>query len=426
MFTKQSLLENILFFGCLAFASYFTIIQFIRYGRNEDVSVLSYRQLKFDSESEDQYPTYTICLVASYKTIVKRDSHVWTSNLVEYEAYKSLLKGNLANAMSKKIIRKLSNINFEEVIIDHFNDRIITLFTKCNDITCFEVCREIGAYYECVSKNPFFIKSHQSPEETCYSRKFSYQPEYDLSTDTLFLNGSKLIELGLHLHIYVHQAGRFIRHINTMNSPKVTEFYYWELQDLLKVYKQGLLYELTNTINDVVVLRKREDSVEKCNKSLLNEDKKWRDEIKKMVGCLPAYWSTFESNSTLKQSIPYCSSDQYLYLRGKIWWTQSQKFSKEYFKNISNLYTNPCSQMDNGIRTRSKRISNKSKKLQLTLEFKYGKNRYLEIKNNRAYDDETLLSQVGGFIGIQIVSKNYKDFNLKRVCTHLPNIALYL
>ena len=48
--------------------------------------------------------------------------------------------------------------------------------------------------------------------------------------------------------------------------------------------------------------------------------------------------------------------------------------------------------------------------MQLTLEFKYGKNRYLEIKNNRAYDDETLLSQVGGFIGIQIVSKNYKDF----------------
>ena len=61
MFTKKKVLDYFVQFGCLVLASYFTTIQFIRYGKNEDLSLLSYRKLKFDSESKDQYPTYTVC-----------------------------------------------------------------------------------------------------------------------------------------------------------------------------------------------------------------------------------------------------------------------------------------------------------------------------------------------------------------------------
>ena len=45
----------------LVISCYFIAIQFFRYIADDDVSVVSFKQLQFDSLSEDQYPPYTVC-----------------------------------------------------------------------------------------------------------------------------------------------------------------------------------------------------------------------------------------------------------------------------------------------------------------------------------------------------------------------------
>ena len=393
MFTKERIIENFLTLACLIFASYFTTIQFIRFSLNEDVSVLSYRQLKFDSQSKDQYPTYTICLYVPYVTIFKRDSYIWIPNLITPKKYLKFLNGGLSNDTSEDIMRKFSNVKFDEVVINPTDDNAILSFRRCNEATCmFVYMRKECDEKKVVCLNSIFVKTQQTPEEICYTRKFNNEEEYELATDTIAINGSKLIDIGMSLYIYVHQGDQLIRQLNTMNSPKVTEFYYWDLQ-------KHLSYEVTHSIHNVAVLRSREKATVRCDESLLNEDEKWRNAVMKQTGCRPSYWESLPSTSSLNQNFTLCTPKQYEYLVGRIWRIQFKKHSKEFFNNITKLYTTPCSQMKSSVLIKNKESSSSSNDVKITLSFKYDDNHYLEMKNKQAYDGETLLSQVGGFIG---------------------------
>ena len=44
----EKVLDNLLRLGCIVLACYFTITQLITYSKNEDLSLVSYRKLKFD------------------------------------------------------------------------------------------------------------------------------------------------------------------------------------------------------------------------------------------------------------------------------------------------------------------------------------------------------------------------------------------
>ena len=107
MFTKQSLLENILFFGCLAFASYFTIIQLFTYAKNEDMSIVSHRQ--FNSEPENRYPAFTICYLSGIDGIFKKTSSVWNSSGITPRTYGKILRGTFQTKLKHHDIRKNKN-----------------------------------------------------------------------------------------------------------------------------------------------------------------------------------------------------------------------------------------------------------------------------------------------------------------------------
>jgi hypothetical protein len=159
--------------------------------------------------------------------------------------------------------------------------------------------------------------------------------------------------------------------------------------------------EIMFAIESPTVLREREDGVEKCNSTLRNEDQKWRDIVVQDVGCLPAYWTTFQPISSLSQNSSNCTQGQYHGFEINL--TEQLETVNEtaiFFRNMSKLYINPCTKMETSVRV-NKRVTNYgwSSNLDLTLTFKYSSNRYLEILNKKAFGEETLLAQAGGYIG---------------------------
>ena len=155
-------------------------------------------------------------------------------------------------------------------------------------------------------------------------------------------------------------------------------------------------YDLDFRIGMVEVLRRRPDGKVPCNGSLSDEDSQWRNSIMKAVGCVPAYWKRFVSNESLNEIPQDCSQEQYL------------KIDVEYspissFNNASKLYVNPCAQMATTVTTAIHQVlyKNTTKRYYLELKFLYSTEYYKQIVNNKAYTGETLLGQVGGFVGKQ-------------------------
>ena len=128
----ETFLHILIFFGCFALAFWFTFVQFYRYARNEDLSMVSYRPFVFDSISEDQPPTYTICIMKEYATkssnLFKKDSAQWLQNNITYKEYFDYLSGSLVlNWENKQNI--FSSVIFEDVVLDVNNDVMLGLHT---------------------------------------------------------------------------------------------------------------------------------------------------------------------------------------------------------------------------------------------------------------------------------------------------------
>lgn len=91
----------------------------------------------------------------------------------------------------------------------------------------------------------------------------------------------------------------------------------------------------------------------------------------------------------------------------------------ELFKNTSMLYLNPCDVMDAQVNVERKWFPSHMSGPEITFLFKFSSDRYLEIISKKAYDDETLLGQVGGYIGRLRIS----IIHLVLVCKY--NIMIY-
>ena len=337
MFLKEQDVLNIVLFCCCVVACYFTSTQFMEYFKNEDSSVLTYQKHLFDSESKHQYPTYSVCFRKFWNSI------------------------------------RLNESDFEDLV--HV--------LRCG----FNFCQDFDR-----GKMPL-KKTMQSRVMHCYSvhhKRNTEMREFGSITDTVSIQASKLLELKMDVAVYIHRGGQLIRHIMTANSPEAEQYFNWELKSLL--FQNNRSYEgvVKFSIGNAVVLRNREDGIHACNSSLLDEDQIWRETVIQMVGCIPKRWLKFfgdQSNGlpkhdcTLEQDNMIAEHERDPYL----------------FKNTSKLYTNPCDVMESQVKIDRKWIP--SNDMQLVLKFKYASARYLEISNYKAYNGETLLGQVGGYIG---------------------------
>ena len=101
---QKTLLDGVVFIGSFALTIWFTSIQFDRYGRNQDQSLISYHDIIFDSKSKDQPPTYTLCIdndnlideyISNSNNVFKQHSPAWMPNVTSPEVYYEYLSGGL-------------------------------------------------------------------------------------------------------------------------------------------------------------------------------------------------------------------------------------------------------------------------------------------------------------------------------------------
>ena len=130
----------------------------------------------------------------------------------------------------------------------------------------------------------------------------------------------------------------------------------------------------------------------------MNSDELWRAAIMASFGCTPAYWDTFRINSATSSKLRACRYEEYRNLSQYI--NGLESFPRHY-RNMSRHIIKSCTEMKRKVSVETKDIIwNKARKNSyLSLMFRYDEDHYMEVKNTKDFEGESLLSQVGGFIG---------------------------
>ena len=378
----KRVVERLLLLACMGLAGYMVFLQFQYFLHNHDLSSISHR--KFNSDAQDKYPIFTICYIGTRGGYIFSQSSPLFNYGKDRHLYNRFLRGKLNPKYEQDVIENFTRINYDEVIDDIFKDIPTLLVTKSNKN------KRLTSWGK-FSSNPIpLVLSHQSHTMLCYSKKLHNIRNVTLKYDMLRLNAKKLQQSRVSLYIYLHQEGQLIRN-SAQPLFKITSAY---LKELSKEYNTGFSHEIKFSISGVDVLRRRRNANIPCNATLYDEDKKWRDSIMSNVRCIPQFWSRFVLNSTLEQNLKDCGQEQYRKIN-------EQYISNFNFEHGSKLYTGPCNQMTTSLSRNVKTLRGIGLRfgLDIKIQFFYITDWYKEILNYEAYTVETLLSQVGGFVG---------------------------
>ena len=369
---------------CISTVLILVYYQFQVYMDNKDTSAVGYR--KFNDEKRDLYPAISVCLHSPQGAIFDK-SNPLIQDIGGVKRYQDMLLGK------ENTTSDFNNINLRNVTLSMFDDFVEVFFTmtKQGDVIdtwdpTMEHSMNASQYSE---KHPFF-KSFQDPYFLCMTKKVSYVPNQILNFASLVFKASTLYKSGIeNLLVYMHPQGQLTRQFGKQIVQLRTSNF--------KKAMNGSSNYYTIHINQVEVLRKRENAVVPCNIALQNEDKVWREHIMKKVGCIPDYWSELHPDlktqvNMTRNTIPLekCSKQNQFKLLSKHY------LPPKHTDNGTNLYTGPCNQMGTTASVTQSDLNEKN----LVLGFSYVVEEYRETINSRAFNFKSLGSAIGGFIGM--------------------------
>ena len=343
---------------CMCSTSYMTYLQFKYYLNNEDMASISYRI--FNNEEQDEYPTFSICFGGD----IFNESHdFFNPNNVTQGSYQEYLEG-----YEKDYPAEFTTVEFNDVVLDIHEGYLMK----------FE-----GALVPWYVVPLDLIPTYRSPKELCISKNIVHRKNVMQWYDYVMLNSSMLYEDNREVTVHVHKKGQLIRSMATYGvSTRIRQ----------KTLKNGV--KKTIEIGQVDILRKRADGKIPCDQYMQDEDKYRIEQIIKSVGCIPTFWMHLGGSIGLIQSTPMC------------------KTAMDYNKVYTQLYTiweNPhlidiahklhCTTMVTSVTITDETANNVPGILKLTML--YHGTSYRETINTKAYSSETLLGQIGGFVGKQ-------------------------
>ena len=349
---------------CLSSAGYMTYLQFKYYLNNDDIASISYQ--KFNSEKKDEYPTISICFSGPSGWMFEPSHGDFKSANVTGASYYKYLRGLL-----KEYPGELSDIKFDDVALD-IQERFSIKYTGA--------FQQYGSRIK-TRRSPL-IPAYQDPTRVCISKDSSHKKGVIQIIDRMSVNSTMLYNVGSRIKIYVQQKGKLIRMINFPDF------------DLTKThYKAGLLIILD--IGQVDILRERYNSKGPCDQDMENEDEYIIKQSITNIGCIPSFWEKFINSTEIHQTTRRCNST-----------TDYQNAAHQIndaFKSIGekeSIYKKSCTTMLTSVTTRKGIKDLRVIPEKIKLKFYYTQNLYREIINSQAYTSETLLGQVGGFVGI--------------------------
>ena len=364
-FSVQNFVLGSILLVCICMASYMTYLQFKYYLNNDDIASISYQH--FNQAQKDEYPTITLCFTDGDRDakIFDENNTVFESNLVTPLLYQQFLNGWVRNHTFD-----FSTIQYDEVLLNIHDGYLIGAVSG----TSFFAFSRYKKNYPFALNEAFY----RSSDTFCFEKNVSYQKNLRQYWDGIYLNSTLLYQRKLSISLYVHEKGKLMRSV--INTP---------LGLSPKDYENGLTRNYD--INSIEVLRQRKDSNLACNDNLIDEDGYILKRVMTEAGCIPTYWEKFVDVVKLTLPLPKCRDLK-----------QYRHFSYQFLTllnkmdTVESLYTQPCTQMTLSVTIRD--VEPEQGHLQLYVL--YNQDVYKEIVNSKAYTTETLLGQIGGFVGM--------------------------
>ena len=364
---------------CIYLAGYMTLIESLRYVENKDASSFGYK--KFGESPRDRYPTFSICLHSvqnnfflyfdsTLKNITGRNKNTFTE-------YESILSGLIF--YQNGVLKALQEISFKQVseselhkVSYQLKDFVHRLEFEDRNSRKTEKYDEDDSTLYPNGTLPLHI-SYKDSRTICFTRNSDSNTTFERRSDMISFPIQTLIDTELYIQIYIHHPGQLTR---SLDKPVLKS-------------KAIDLEENSNVIfniNDVSVLRRRPDAIQKCDEKLHDDDQKFRDEVTQVVGCVPSYWMSLMTNKTILRE---CKSAPEM--------SQIYSILKTYKRAIFDSYKQPCDYMKVTTGVLQKKLQ---WGIYLVFEFVYMDDLYQEIVNVRDFGFESFWSGVGGFVGI--------------------------
>ena len=368
--------------ACVSFCLYMTFLQIRNYAEDKDSSAISFR--KFNTEWQDMYPAFSICYAGPNVTILPNNN-----------TRIALPGGNLSSDLHLSYFQMLMGLRHmtAEMRKLHFDDWTVQMEDYLTEFERQNTDREIIYKYSFTKNSttamPMSI-TYQDPKTICYTKNVTFQKDLILYMDVASLNATKIIESGLTVLFLIHQKARLI------NELLAGRFFIVKLEDLYtdSFSKRGKRYEIHMQNTGLEVLHKRSTARRPCNKLLVDEDRKLIHQYIMAVGCVPTFWKRFATSDLIRK----------INTSGSIGCREKEQFLKIMSsspEDIKKRYAPPCMQATvlHNIERRSFPLKLEEKP-SLILRLWYSIQEYKHIENGQAFDEESLLSMTGGYIGI--------------------------
>ena len=387
---NAKLIAHIVFcIGCGSFAGYTTVLNFIRYYKNADTSIISFRRLH-RSIQDDVYPDITICFEGyPLGKNVYDNFYLQKHHSLNKETYQGLLNGTKTFWKQTPNASRVADVDFDEAALK--------LSFKIKSVK-FEL---IGYFVSLpdgmpnIKRNLIIRKSFQIPGMTCFTRTFgSYLDDSLVVSETFKMN---LLDKQIKRHhkvmprFFVHYPGQMLRAIFGLDRTDKTAF---EINE--EKLNESNSYEVK--LSQMSVLKKRPDAVEPCDPTPTDDERFWK-EVFRRIPCLPAYWKFFAPENT---TLTECNNFTQFSELKKFTWIKPRKIQMIETEDIISSFIEPCNEMAITVTSEVEANKKLNKGYDVQVRFTYNMRKYQEIKNERDFGMESLWSYIGGYVGLFI------------------------
>lgn len=344
---------------------------YYKYKLDKDVSSLNYKV--FNQDESSIYPSMSLCVINPYieHQLAKYGEDVNSSSYAEF-------------LMGKYWSNNMSKIVYDEVTID-LNEFIKGLFIQLTNGTKHQSSNGEN------SLSTSFYVNLKSPLTKCFTFDMPYFKDVQIVTFQLMVH--KRIFPG-HVRpprvvrtidrttrwtgfgIIFHYPGQQLRSFSK-------EKYSWPSREGNNDTSYAMIYRFSS----MEVWKRRNKPSKPCIEKWVNDDKNVLEKVMKQVGCRPTFWSA-------SNDLHICETKKEL-----------QKIN-EQLANILKLDTNnhppPCQVIHNLQMDYEEYdlFGEETKNDFFIVDITQGVSYFKEIEQVRAYDEETLLGNSGGYVGL--------------------------
>ena len=383
-----------------------------RYALNEDVTTIEFKT--FTGLGDGIYPSLSLCLVGpgifdNVDLHVPHDQHTTPLDRLTFE-YRNLLLGDIQNDA-------LMNVSYDNVTFDFESERIL------KKVEMFPFGTDRGDWVE-----PMFVwESTTQPEfpfhisfKSAHAKCYSLNINADLIPE---LRNTPIGRIVVHMNKFTKRMGQmanfafdiFLAYPNQLMRSM-------RLETMFKPHavKDGEKMVVNIKVLGIETIQRRNKYILPCNQDWRNDDNMILDQLISKVGCRQEHW-------TNNLDIPVCTSpEQFASLAlGRI---------DSINTTFLNDYSPPCreiqmitatSDVSTGPLTRKEVENNESLEHSITIFFQSPK--YKEVKNVRSFNEESLVGNLGGYIGlfVGVALWNAPDIILAIVMKFKPNVHLF-